>query len=518
VGIFGRPNLQVEGTGAEPSDVVFDGGFHKLNVIRADHADGVYVRNLTVQRATFNAVYVIETDGFVIDGVVTRWNDEYGILSFAADHGLYANCEAYGNGDSGLYPGSTADVNRVREERVLRYAIEIRHCHSHHNLLGYSGTAGDSVWVHDSEFDSNSAGVSMDSLAPHHPGLPQNHARFEGNRIHGNNQNYYRLILDGTCARPSAERGTESGAVCASAGVPVGTGLIVGGGNWNLFTGNWVWDNSRVGFMQLWVPGFVRGEFAPQAQVESSHHNRYLSNTLGRGPDGTRRPNGVDFWWDGQGTGNCWQGNETTTSHPVRLPSCAGNGTSRLLPAPLSVVSSFVCSRYSRASGSVPLLCPWYRTPGPPGSLAIDLLTVDFMLALMQALALAPLMALFARSSVRQSGRSNAWTLAGLAGVLATLAGGAWPQMPAPAAALGLALMGCWWLLLGTKLMAGPRRLAILTLLLASAAVLEAVDTVGDLPFLPLAPAWGRAFLTCVWVPWAAATLLRHRCSLRPAH
>ena len=27
-------------------------------------------------------------------------------------------------------------------------------------------------------------------------------------------------------------------------------------------------------------------------------------------PDGTREPNGVDFWWDAlPGSGNCWQGN-----------------------------------------------------------------------------------------------------------------------------------------------------------------------------------------------------------------
>ena len=31
----------------------------------------------------------METDGFVIDSVVGRWNDEYGFLTFADDHGLY---------------------------------------------------------------------------------------------------------------------------------------------------------------------------------------------------------------------------------------------------------------------------------------------------------------------------------------------------------------------------------------------------------------------------------------------
>ena len=46
------------------------------------------MRNLTVEQAEFNAVYVMETDGFVLDKVTARGNDEYGILAFACDHGL----------------------------------------------------------------------------------------------------------------------------------------------------------------------------------------------------------------------------------------------------------------------------------------------------------------------------------------------------------------------------------------------------------------------------------------------
>src|SRR5256885_286732 len=123
VGIFGIKDLQIEGTGAAPTDVVFDAEFQKLNVIRGDRANGLYLRNLTAERSTFNAVYVIETDGFVVDRVLGRWNTEYGFLSFAADHGLFKGCEAYGNGDSGIYPGGTSDVNRDRGFDVPRYAI-----------------------------------------------------------------------------------------------------------------------------------------------------------------------------------------------------------------------------------------------------------------------------------------------------------------------------------------------------------------------------------------------------------
>ncbi len=78
--------------------MVFDAQFQKLNVIRGDRSNGLYLRNFTAERSTFNAVYVLEVDGFVIDKLVGRWNTEYGFLSFAAEHGLFIRCEAYGNG------------------------------------------------------------------------------------------------------------------------------------------------------------------------------------------------------------------------------------------------------------------------------------------------------------------------------------------------------------------------------------------------------------------------------------
>lgn len=243
--------LQIEGTGAGPGDVVIDAGFAKEHVVRADRADGVYLRNFTAQRAGFTGVYVIETDGFAIDGLVGRWTDEYGFLIFASDHGLYSDCEAYGNGDAGIYRGSAADLGGAR------WAIEVRHCRSHHNTLGYSGTAGNSVWVHDNEFFE---GAATDSLFPNHPGLPQNSARFERNRIWSNNADYFRYRRDGACDRPSAERGYEEGFVCPLVAAAVGTGLLIAGGNHNVVTDNWIWDNWRSGTMLFWAPAPARGE------------------------------------------------------------------------------------------------------------------------------------------------------------------------------------------------------------------------------------------------------------------
>lgn len=118
VAILGKTNLQIEGTGASRLDVVVDAKYQKLNAIRADRSNGVYFRNFTAQRTTFNSLYVLAGDGFVIDDVLTRWNDEYGFLTFASDHGLYKNCESYGNGDSGIYPGSASNINDGRGYEV----------------------------------------------------------------------------------------------------------------------------------------------------------------------------------------------------------------------------------------------------------------------------------------------------------------------------------------------------------------------------------------------------------------
>src|SRR5258708_34100501 len=104
-------------------------------------------------------MYVLESDGFVLGRVVGRWNTEYGFLSFAADHGLFTRCEAYGNGDSGIYPGGTSDINRGRGSNVLRYAIEVTGCQRHDNLLRYSGPGGASVWVPVYVIDHNPGGT-----------------------------------------------------------------------------------------------------------------------------------------------------------------------------------------------------------------------------------------------------------------------------------------------------------------------------------------------------------------------
>jgi len=513
VGIFGVNDLQIEGTGASPSDVVFDAQFQRLNVIRGDRTNGLYLRNFTAERSTFNAVYVIETDGFVVNQVVGRWNVEYGFLSFASDHGLIANCEAYGNGDSGIYPGGTSDINRSRAFDVPRYAIEVTRCHSHDNNIGYSGTGGDSVWAHDNEFDHNQAGASMDSLFPNHPGLPQNHALFEHNLIHSNNSNFYGAVRDGTCRLPFLQRGIERGTVCPNPGVPVGAGVLVIGGNYDVFRDNWVYDNWRVGFVQTWVPGWIRNDFQWPAQEETSNFDHYQGNHMGTSPDGMSLPNGLDFFWDGQGVGSCWQADHPAGADPLTLPACSSWApVKRLLDDPNKLVVFGDCGSYDIGTQSLPLGCNWFTSPPRPGSVGV-MLDIQLVGPVIQLVAVVPLFLMLLR---RRPGRGGIDLIAFAAAVIGSVvllfaaAEQLWYVAPP-----GIAVLGIGWL--AARRMMPGRRLAALTLVLGLASLLEAVDSGIVLLPLPAGAVWLRLVLEIVWIVWTGLALIAGARAIRVA-
>ena len=370
---------QIVGTGRRPSDVTIDNRFAKLNAIRADRVSGILLRNFRVQQAEFNAVYIMETDGFVVDRLVARANDEYGILAFASDHGVIKNSEAYFNGDSGIYPGSASDVNGTNTAfKAKRYSIEIFNNNSHHNMVGYSGTAGNSVFAHDNKFHHNIGGMTTDSLFPGHPGLPQDHARWTRNEIYSNNQNYYaKYVHTGICDKPMAERGYMTGVVCPVIPVPVGTGIVIAGGNYNSVDHNWIYDNWRQGTMQIWVPAPLRDEFDPTKLFDTSNHNHYVGNKMGIARDGHLAHNGVDFWWDDEGIGNCWEANTSSRGAPtdnfvLQPRSCAAGG-SLLLPGLVVKDAGFLgCLQYNRADPfwRDPPDCNWFDTPTNPAESA----------------------------------------------------------------------------------------------------------------------------------------------------
>ena len=216
-------------------DVVIDGAFQKHVVIRGDRANGLIIRNLSVWHGFEHGVYVLDTSGFLIDDVKSFFSQEYPFLFFANDHGLIRDCEAVGAGDGGIYPGGVAD----RPGGLGRPAMEISHCSSHHNVLGYSGTQGDNVYVHDSVFYDNAVGLVSDSETDH-PNYPENNLRLERNRIYDNNFDVYSASAD-----VAPVEFDEAGQGFNGVALPVGVGVFLASGNDNLIRNNSFWGNER---------------------------------------------------------------------------------------------------------------------------------------------------------------------------------------------------------------------------------------------------------------------------------
>jgi len=373
-------NLQIEGVGGREY-VTLEGERAKLNLVRADRADGFVLKGLELVHSDFNNVYVLETNGFRLEDLETHDSREYGALSFASDHGVYNRIEAYRNGDSGVYPGSGPERPGCSPEAADNYGIEIKNVDSHDNTIGYSGTAGNHIYAHDNKFHDNATGITTDSFASNHPGMPQDCARWERNEIYSNNLDLFNDEHDAYCKQaPEDREDPEDHPTCPTFQVPVGTGILIAGGNANIVGDNYIYDNWRWGTAVLWVPAALRGDDdSGQSdndvfnQYDTSHDNRYVGNRMGVRPDGSPDPNGLDHWWDEEGRGNCWSGNtgpggSTPTSDPLLLPKCENGGSIFTPGNPVKQASNATCTMWNPRDNTDPPGCSWFTQPPEPES------------------------------------------------------------------------------------------------------------------------------------------------------
>lgn len=417
-----RCNLQIEGTGAKPEDVIMDagkdyqgtsprakpGGYAKDVVLKVDRADGFVGRNFLVRGAREHGFYNEEADGVLLDRTKFFWNRDYGHLSFTSDHNRVQNCEGFGSGDAAIYPGAAPETGSQATSfypDAPRKNTVIINCDLHGSALGYSGSMGNAVRITHNHVYGNMTGISSDTLsAAGHPGFPNDSSEIDHNLIYSNNLN---LFVDNPPVDPLV-------------GVPVGTGILYAGMNDARVHHNSIFDNWRDGTMMFTVPdAFVRGGGAegdifpgvscPSAAVSgasTSCGNQFFSNHVGRAPNGFRfpsaiglfgnshapddarpqKPNGNDFWWgeffDRVTTGNCWFDN---TGVDGRASSVTGPGEAGRLPglAPQVLPSDCTTSVGNDdlaklvyladcANGpdkdTGPTDCDWWSTPARPGS------------------------------------------------------------------------------------------------------------------------------------------------------
>ena len=419
-----RCNLQLEGSGVSPDDVVVEAGDpdkgdgndpdpdheNKDVGIRADRADGFVLRNLKVRHVREHAIYVHEVDGYVNDRFKTAYAHEYGTLQFTSDHGVIEDCDTFGSGDAGVYPGSAPDTGEQGAQEkgtAERFNTVVRRCDMHHNAAGYSGTAANAVHLYENDFYDNALGFTTDVFtAAGHPGFPQDSDRLEDNEFYSNNFNPYLPY----CETSDYEPGTCSD-IDPTIPVPVGTGMWIAGGNDNEVRRNHFWDNWRRGAMLFTVPdAFVCGP-GPTAggnqqhgcdatKVSTSYRNEFYENVMGRSPDRAVNPtwpggadevdpNGLDFWWDQfLGTqpppnGNCWYDNvgpdgsrESLEATPPINPLAADVSVPGFLPE--DCATSVGTTGVSQEAELITCLaefdqgvdgpCTWFETPADPAT------------------------------------------------------------------------------------------------------------------------------------------------------
>jgi len=357
-----RCNLQIDGSGARPEDVLLDAGkgyenakrpgarpggdtpaadclavpdgpenpcYAKHVVLRTDRSDGFVGRNFLMRGAKEHGFYTEETDGVLLDKVKFFWNADYGHLSFTTDHNVVKRCDGYGSGDAVVYPGAAPQTGEFRDESFYpeqRYNTVIKKCDLHGSAMGYSGSMGNAVRVTQNRFYGNANGLTSDTLsAPGHPGFPSDGMKVDHNWFYSNNLDVYRADNPFEALVPQA----------------IGTGIMWPGMNDGNFSNNHVFDNWRHGTLLLAIPDAVAG--TAEGNVDDQNHcpglpislpapigdtvestscdNKYFANRMGEVPAGFKPhpglgkfgnlssltgggpvpdglANGVDFWWD----------------------------------------------------------------------------------------------------------------------------------------------------------------------------------------------------------------------------
>ena len=372
-------------------------------MIRADRADGIYLKNFTVEFSDFNNIYVLETNGFRVDTIVLalqpRVRDPLVHLRPRHLRELRRVATA-ATPASTRAPGPNARHGQPDAHGHV-YGIEIRNCDSHHNTIGMSGTAGNGTWAHDNRFHHNATGVTTDSFAGGHPGMPQDNSKWSHNLIYSNNNNLFDDERDAYCQRHAV------GGARPAEGVP-----DVPGAGRHRAPDRGRQRQHRRGELHLrqLAPRHdaalgarppCAARRTPAKTYDTSANNRYLRNCMGTRPldldnvdfsvcEGTPDMNGVDFWWDEEEGrtasrsspaastptsqfGNCWAGNlglrrpgrtratrPRCCCRPARGWTSSGPGNSR------SRRRSCRARRGTRSTTRTRPGCDWFTTPPEP--------------------------------------------------------------------------------------------------------------------------------------------------------
>ncbi len=322
--------------GLDRNTTIVDGEFSRPMVFLVQDADNVVVENITARHATLNNFYWTGADGFRGSYLTSYNSGDYGIYSFASQHGVFEDSWASGSRDSGFYIGQCTPCHQV-----------IRRIKATNSGLGYSGTnAGGDLVLTDSEWFGNYGGGITPNTLDSEENPPQADIVITNNYVH-DNQNTSAPYKDPAFA------------------AVYGMGIAVMGGDDDVVENNRVEDHKYFGIVVQPIPGLGPSEdpipVNPTGNLYRANRNTVRGNTVSG--------SGVADLALGApaGSGNCFTGNTFTTSLPAAIETlyaCGGPGSS--VGGGDAAVSAVVAQNVALAESGALAPGDWKTQPVPP--------------------------------------------------------------------------------------------------------------------------------------------------------
>jgi nitrous oxidase accessory protein NosD len=331
-------NLTIRGL--DRNDVILDGEFEQDEGFRV-LADGVAIENITARHYRGSGFFWVGVTGYRGSYLTAHNNGNYGIYALDSVSGQFDHSYASGSPSAGFYIGQCFPCDAAMTDVVSEF-----------NGLGYSGTnAGGNLIVARSVFRNNRAGIVPNS-GSYELCYPQRETTFAGNLVYANDE-------------PNAP--TNSTADDA-----FGIGIALLGGVGNVVVNNRVFDHERHGIaLAPFRESNPRDDVPsdndltrPCAEVQldpdptpvdlpaplywQAKANRIIGNVVEDSAGSDLALGAIDA--DVSTLGNCFEGNEFTTSAPLdieTLAPCEGTGTGDWSAGALDLES-------------------WYEDVGPP--------------------------------------------------------------------------------------------------------------------------------------------------------
>jgi hypothetical protein len=293
-----------------PNRVVLNGkGVRKganQNAVIINSADDVTVEGFHGRNYKANCFFATNLEDYVLNHLVAERCGSYGIYAFNSKGGKMINSEAYYNPDSGFYVGQTPP-QKGRKKRTL-----LKNLDSWGNVLGFSGTNVRYTTITKSRWYNNGAGIVPNMLDSEKFWPPTGNV-ISHNQVFWNNFNFY---FGAPFKIPQIS--------AADIPYPIGVGILLYGSQDTIVEANKISGNYLAGFAEVPAVHLLSNPDKAKAAAAVLHDNTVRRNDFGTGGD----LNGYDLVYDGNGSGNCFEGNTTRSpNYPVdnkTLSACPG--------------------------------------------------------------------------------------------------------------------------------------------------------------------------------------------------